>query len=135
MKKDVKLNHPVNKVKKTFGQAAADKLTAFVGSWSFILTVLIFIAFWMTLNVIALIQRWDPYPFILLNFVLSCLAAIEAPIILMSQNREAQRDRLRAEYDYEVNKLAEREIRDPKVEVKYLKGEISYLRKLLEKSR
>jgi len=135
MKKDVKLNHPVNKVKKTFGQAAADKLTAFVGSWSFILTVLIFIAFWMTLNVIALIQRWDPYPFILLNFVLSCLAAIEAPIILMSQNREAQRDRLRAEYDYEVNKLAEREIRDLKVEVKYLKGEISYLRKLLEKSR
>ena len=120
-KKEVKLNHPVNRVRKTFGQSAADKLTAFVGSWTFILVVLIGMFIWMVFNVIAIVNKWDPYPFILLNFVLSCLAAIEAPIILMSQNREALRYRLRAEYDYQVNKLAEREIRELKLEVKYLK--------------
>ena len=66
----------------------------------------------MILNILVLIYRWDPYPFILLNLVLSCLAAVQAPIILMSQNREAQRDRIRAEYDYQINKKAEREIED-----------------------
>jgi uncharacterized membrane protein len=64
----------------------------------------------MLVNVYAWINTWDPYPFILLNLVLSCLAAIQAPVILMSQNRAAQRDRLRAEYDYSVNRKAEREI-------------------------
>jgi len=68
----------------------------------------------MSANVYAWVNEWDPYPFILLNLVLSCLAAIQAPIILMSQNRQSQKDRLKAEYDYKVNRRAEKEIREIK---------------------
>lgn len=107
--------------KRTIGQKAADKLTIFAGSWTFILIFAIFIVIWMTINVHAWINQWDPYPFILLNLILSCLAAIQAPIILMSQNREAQRDRLRSEYDYQVNKKAEREIRDMQQDLEEIK--------------
>lgn len=104
--------HPMyRKVALTFGQKFSDKLTTFCGSWAFIILVFIFMAIWISLNVYAMMFKWDPYPFILLNFVLSCLAAIQAPIILMSQNREAQRDRIRAKYDYKVNLKAEKEIR------------------------
>ena len=106
------LKNPVAKHKWTFGQKAADKLTNFAGSWTFILLFFLFLTIWIIINILLLIYRWDPYPFILLNLILSCLAAIQAPIILMSQNREAQRDRLRSEYDYEVNRKAEREIQD-----------------------
>ena len=113
--------HPIFKAKLTFGQKAADALTRFAGSWTFIISLLIFMAIWMTMNSLMLIYRWDPYPFILLNFVLSCLAAIQAPIILMSQNREAQRDRIRAEYDYRVNKKAEAEIRDIQKDLEEIK--------------
>jgi len=67
--------HPVHKAKRSFGQQAADALTRFAGSWTFIISLLIFMAIWMTMNSLMLIYRWDPYPFILLNFVLSCLAA------------------------------------------------------------
>lgn len=103
--------HPVLKRGQlTFGQKASDTLTRFAGSWTFIILVLIYLAIWIILNVIAWIYKWDPYPFILLNLVLSCLAAIQAPIILMSQNRSTERDRMRAEYDYQVNRKAEREI-------------------------
>ena len=103
--------HPIAKEKLTIGQIYADKLTTFVGSWYFIIGLFIFIAIWMILNAYLLITKlWDPYPFILLNFILSCLAAIQAPIILMSQNRGSEKDRLRAEYDYKVNRKAEREI-------------------------
>lgn len=105
-------NHPVIKHKLTLGQKAADKLTLFAGSWTFIFLVGIFIIIWVYLNITAYVRNWDPWPFIILNLCLSCLAAIQAPIILMSQNREAQRDRLRAEYDYRVNKKAEKEIQD-----------------------
>ncbi|MFA5174073.1 MAG: DUF1003 domain-containing protein [Candidatus Pacearchaeota archaeon] len=96
----------------TFGQKASDFLTKSAGSWGFIISFLIFIGIWMALNIYAWISHWDPYPFILLNLVLSCLAAIQAPIILMSQNRQTQRDRLMAEYDYKVNKKAEKEIQE-----------------------
>jgi uncharacterized membrane protein len=92
---------------KTFGERMADRLTAGAGSWAFILGFLGFVAMWMALNVVAWTQHWDPYPFILLNLILSCIAAIQAPIILMSQNREEARDRIRAEADYEVNLKAE----------------------------
>jgi uncharacterized membrane protein len=79
----------------------------------FIITFLIFLILWIIVNAIWLINRsWDPYPFILLNLILSCLAAIQAPIILMSQNRQSQKDRQRAEYDYAVNRKAEREIQE-----------------------
>ncbi|MBD3259821.1 DUF1003 domain-containing protein [Candidatus Woesearchaeota archaeon] len=93
----------------TLGQRAADRLTSFCGSWTFIIMLLVLMAVWMAVNVAFVIFRWDPYPFILLNFVLSCLAAMQAPIILMSQNRQTERDRLAAKYDYQVNRRAERE--------------------------
>lgn len=102
---------PRVKSKLTFEQRAADRLTSFVGSWKFIITLLIFIFFWVMINVHMIIYRWDPYPFILLNFVLSCLAALQAPVILMSQNRTAERDRAMQKYDYKVDRQAARGIK------------------------
>ena len=92
---------------KTLGQRMADRLSSAAGSWSFILVFLGLLAVWMAVNAVAWIHHWDPYPFILLNLILSCMAAIQAPIILMSQNREEARDRIRAQADYEVNLKAE----------------------------
>ena len=98
----------------TFGQKAADFVTKWAGSWGFIIGFIIFLVIWTSINTTWIIfgKTWDPYPFILLNLILSCLAAIQAPIILMSQNRSAQRDRLRAEYDYAVNRRAKKEIEE-----------------------
>ena len=95
---------------RSLEQRAADSLAKWAGSWVFIISFFVFLAFWMATNVYAWINSWDPYPFILLNLVLSCLAAIQAPIILMSQNRQSQKDRAKIEYDYKVNRKAEREI-------------------------
>ena len=91
----------------TPGDRMADSLADAVGSWRFIVSFLIFIFLWMALNVVAAVHHWDPYPFILLNLVLSCVAALQAPVIMMSQNRLETRDRLRAENDFEVNVKAE----------------------------
>jgi len=96
--------------RRTFGERAADGLANWAGSWTFILGFLLFLALWMVANVYAWMNTWDPYPFILLNLVLSCIAALQAPVILMSQNRQAERDRTKVEYDYKVNRKAEREI-------------------------
>lgn len=82
---------------------------------------------WMTVNSLALIRRWDPYPFILLNLVLSCLAAIQAPVILMSQNRQADRDRIQADLDYEVNIKAENEIGDMQRDLDEIKQMVAAL--------
>lgn len=98
------------KGRRTFGQKAADFITKIAGSWTFIIGFLILLVLWMAANVYAWINTWDPYPFILLNLVLSTLAAIQAPIILMSQNRQSEKDRLKTDYDYAVNKKAEKEI-------------------------
>jgi uncharacterized membrane protein len=96
----------------TFGERLADRIAEFGGSWSFILIFLSFIVLWMLVNIYVLIRKpFDPYPFILLNLILSCLAAIQAPIIIMSQNRQEDRDRERAKHDYKVNLKAELEIR------------------------
>jgi uncharacterized membrane protein len=96
----------------TFGEKVADKVAEFGGSWRFIIIFAIILAIWVAINSAVLIgNAFDPYPFILLNLVLSCLAAIQAPIIMMSQNRQEARDRLRAEHDYQVNLKAELEIR------------------------
>ncbi len=103
---------PLTKIPKTFGQKAADGLTKWAGSWTFITILFIFVGLWIFLNIRAYIGQWDPWPFIILNLVLSCLAAIQAPVILMSQNRQTQRDRAKAEYDYAVNRKAEKEIRE-----------------------
>ncbi len=96
----------------TFGQRMADRLADFGGSWTFISIFMIVLVVWMGINTwILLTKPFDPYPYILLNLVLSCLAAIQAPVILMSQNRQEARDRLHSEHDYEINMKAEIEIR------------------------
>ncbi|MBI1205360.1 MAG: DUF1003 domain-containing protein [Rhodopseudomonas sp.] len=98
--------------KRTFGERAADMVADFGGSWNFIGLFAIVLIAWMTFNVWAVSREvFDPYPFILLNLVLSCLAAIQAPIIMMSQKRQEAKDRLRSENDYQVNLKAELEIR------------------------
>ncbi len=122
------LKHESTKHKLTLSQRAADALTAIMGSWGFIIIFVVYLFLWMGLNIYGFWKHWDPYPFILLNLTLSCLAAIQAPIILMSQNRTTERDRMRQEYDYAVNRKAEREIQQIQKELKSVK-------KLLEKIR
>lgn len=98
--------------KITFGQRVADKVASFGGSWTFIISFFVFILVWMAINIWLLQARpFDPYPFILLNLILSCVASIQAPIIMMSQNRQEQKDRIRAEHDYKINLKAELEIK------------------------
>src|SRR5215831_8165800 len=98
--------------KLTFGERLSDRIAEFGGSWKFIMIFGGVLIGWIMLNAVFLLNRgFDPYPFILLNLILSCLAAIQAPIIMMSQNRAEARDRLRAENDYKVNLKAELEIR------------------------
>lgn len=97
----------------TFGELLADRIAEFGGSWGFILVFGVVMALWIGINSISLLSKpFDPYPFILLNLALSCLAAIQAPVIMMSQNRQESRDRLRAEHDYQINLKAELEIRN-----------------------
>jgi uncharacterized membrane protein len=96
----------------TFGERLADKIAEFGGSWRFIIFFTCFLFLWIVVNTIILMLRpFDPYPFILLNLILSALAAIQAPVIMMSQNRQESKDRVRAEHDYRVNLKAELEIR------------------------
>lgn len=122
----------INKLGKkplTLGQKTADAITSFGGSWIFIILFFVFLLVWILVNSYFLVQyeknAFDPYPFILLNLFLSCLAAIQAPIILMSQNRASERDRLRAEYDYAVNRKAEKEVRDIKHDLDIIKRKLS----------
>ncbi|MEI8364099.1 MAG: DUF1003 domain-containing protein [archaeon] len=94
------------------GQRIADKVATFGGSWGFISSFFIVLVIWIIINTSLMMAKpYDPYPFILLNLILSCLAAIQAPIIMMSQNRKEQKDRLRSENDYKINLKAELEIR------------------------
>lgn len=117
--------------KLSMGQKLADKIASFGGSWTFILLFFSFIALWIAGNIWLLsVRSFDPFPFILLNLLLSCLAAIQAPIIMMSQNRQEQKDRRRSEHDYKINLKAE-------LEIKLLSEKIDHLlvhqnKKLLE---
>lgn len=95
----------------TFGQKTADWVAKIIGSWKFIIWQSVFFAVWIALNVTAFIQHWDPYPFILMNLLLSTQAAYTAPIIMMSQNRQEEKDRLEARNDYIINQKAEEEVR------------------------
>jgi uncharacterized membrane protein len=95
----------------TLGQRAADWTTNVMGSWRFIIVQSLLLIAWVILNVVAWTTHWDPYPFILMNLVMSLQAAYTAPIIMMSQNRQAMRDRLEAHNDYQVNQKAEKEVR------------------------
>lgn len=122
---------PDIEAKRTTGQKLADIIAAFGGSWTFITVFFSFLILWMSINVWVLVTKpFDPYPFILLNLILSCLAAIQAPIIMMSQNRQEQKDRQRAINDYKINLKAE-------LEIKLLNEKIDHLlvnqnKKLLE---
>jgi uncharacterized membrane protein len=96
----------------THGQRIADKIASFGGSWTFIGSFFLFVLLWMSVNLFMLIKKpFDPYPFILLNLILSCLAAIQAPVIMMSQNRKEEKDRKRSQNDYKVNLKSELEIK------------------------
>ena len=96
----------------TFGQMLADKLALSMGSWPFIISQTIIILIWLILNIIGFIYHWDPYPFILLNLLFSVQAAYAAPIIMMAQNRQAERDRHQASEDYKTNIEAKKEIEE-----------------------
>tara|TARA_Y100000310_G_C20631392_1_gene788835 strand:+ start:53 stop:481 length:429 start_codon:yes stop_codon:yes gene_type:complete len=117
-------NHENNlpKPKLTIGQRLADQIAKYGGSWGFLIFLSLFLFFWMMLNVIGFfVWHWDPYPFILLNLFLSCLATYQAPIILMAQNRSAERDRHKAERDYAVNRKAEREVENMQTDLDQIK--------------
>jgi len=122
-----KQNQPIlpSRKQRTVGQKASDWLTGAAGSWGFIITLGAILVLWMFINAAAVKYRWDPYPFILLNFILSTLAAIQAPIILMSQNRQSEIDRHRTEYDYMVDRKAEREIQQIHKELVNLRHSIN----------
>jgi len=100
----------VDEERMTFGQRVADRVADTIGSWPFIIVQTVILTIWIILNVTAWIQRWDPYPFILLNLMLSFQAAYSGPVIMMSQNRQSAKDRLAAEIDHKVNAKAELEI-------------------------
>jgi uncharacterized membrane protein len=104
------LNPPAETL--TQGQKISDKVARFGGSWKFIILFGVVLAIWIIFNSVAITQfRFDPYPFILMNLVLSCIAALQAPIIMMSQNRQEEKDRMRSENDYMINLKAEMQIR------------------------
>jgi uncharacterized membrane protein len=101
--------HPANQYRhdrRNFGQRLADSVTAVFGSWRFIVIQTVIVLTWIAGNVVAFDRHWDPYPFILLNLLFSTQAAYAAPLILLSQNRQADTDRVKAEHDYQVNQLA-----------------------------
>jgi len=94
----------------SFGERTADSVARFGGSWTFIILVLVLLLIYAGINIVLQGRAWDPYPFILLNLFLSMMAAIQAPVIMMSQNRQDTKDRVRGELDYDVNRRAEAEI-------------------------
>jgi len=104
--------HEKHVVERTFGQKVADGTARVLGSWPFIIGQTLIVVLWIGLNVTAVIRRWDPYPFILLNLMFSVQAAYAAPIIMMSQNRQAERYRYQAQNDFDTNVRAECEIED-----------------------
>ena len=102
--------HVTHAAGRTFGQRVADSVAATMGSWTFIIAQSVILAIWIVVNVVAWIDHWDPYPFILLNLALSFQAAYAAPFIMISQNRQAERDRRQADEDYRTNVEAEQRI-------------------------
>jgi uncharacterized membrane protein len=107
---------------RTFGERLADQVASFGGSWTFILFFLAVMAVWILWNAQG-VRPFDPFPFILLNLVLSCLAALQAPVIMMSQNRQAEKDRMDAHHDYEINLKAEMEVMSLHAKVDHLRDQ------------
>jgi len=116
---------------RTFGDRLADKLTEIAGSWTFIIGIIIFLLLWIILN-IYILENADPYPFILLNLLLSCVAALQAPIIMMSQNREAKKDRLRSSNDYKTDLKSELILEELHIEIKRLTANQNKIIKMLQ---
>jgi len=133
MKKEaVKDLHEAHKKKinqKNLSEKYADFLTENVGSWHFLAIFLIFLVLWISVDVYAWIERWDPYPFVFLNLVLAVITSIQAPIILMSQNRREQKDRIKLEYDYKINIKAEKEIEEIKKQLARIENKLFSLEK------
>lgn len=123
------------KEKYTLGQRAADTIAKFAGSWAFIFSFAGVLVLWMVINAILATKAFDPYPFILLNLVLSCVAAIQAPLIMMSQNRQEEKDRRRAENDYKVNLKTEIMIEDLYDKVNSILAKQSQIEKLLTEKK
>ncbi len=120
----------------TLGQRLSDKIAGGMGSWKFIIWQSIIVVVWMLLNIIAFIQHWDPYPFILLNLIFSTQAAYAAPIIMMSQNRQSQRDRIQADNDYHTNVEAKKEIEALQMQLSKLETEkLDKIIKMLEEAK
>jgi uncharacterized membrane protein len=107
----------------TKGQRLADKIASKMGSWNFIIWQTIFVLIWMALNIVGLVRHWDAYPFILLNLIFSTQAAYAAPIIMMAQNRQADRDRIQAQADYDCNIEAKREIEALQIQLNMIETE------------
>ena len=130
---DSKISESPATEKYTLGQRAADAIAKFAGSWAFIFAFTGVLILWMVVNTILAADAFDPFPFILLNLVLSCVAAIQAPLIMMSQNRQEEKDRRRAENDYKVNLKTEIMIEDLHDKVNAILAKQSALeKKLLE---
>jgi uncharacterized membrane protein len=110
--KESKTWHDEHKASSTYGQKLADSVANGMGSWSFIIIQTVIVAAWMILNVLAFVHHWDVYPYILLNLVFSTQAAYAAPIIMMAQNRQSERDRAQATSDYKTNVAAKKEIEE-----------------------
>lgn len=119
--------HPAQ-VKRTLAQQYTDAMANAMGSWGFLIGSILVIIAWIMINLLMVHYQWDPYPFILLNLALSSISALQAPIILMSQNRQAERDRINARYDYLVDRKAEREIRDMQADLEEIKELIRNLK-------
>ncbi len=115
----------------TFGQQVADGVARFGGSWSFIILFAVVLTIYTAINIMLGQKAWDPYPFILLNLFLSMLAAIQAPVIMMSQNRQDQKDRLRGELDFEVNRRAETEIKGLSQKINLLAEQMADVEELI----
>lgn len=122
--------HQLYQERLTFGQKVADKVANGMGSWTFIIYQSIFVVIWMALNLVGFIYHWDAYPFILLNLIFSTQAAYAAPIIMMAQNRQNERDRVQAQKDYETNTQAKLEIEA--LQAKLNSIEVEKLDKIIE---
>ena len=131
----ISVNPSKDREKYTFGQKAADAIAKFAGSWAFIFAFTGVLILWMVVNAVLAAKAFDPYPFILLNLVLSCVAAIQAPLIMMSQNRQEEKDRRRAENDYKVNLKTEIMIEDLYDKVNAILAKQSALEKKLDSDK
>jgi len=123
-------HHPIFREKLSVGQQASDLIASFGGSWTFIFLFMLIFFIWIGLNTLFLLKEpFDPFPFILLNLTLSGLAALQAPIILMTQNRQTERDRIDAKYDHQINRKAEREIQKIQQDLDFIRKKLNIKKK------